>query len=959
MICPARPRLKYNQMAHAIWLSLVLGTPALAQAPGQTPDPSGSTVSAPSQQDAERVVQQLTPTQVQRLSEQLNDQSQPQSVAEPEVPAPGGESAPTPQGSEVAPADEAVSPTDGESSSPPSENPEALESTENSSSSSASDEILIDEIFIDGDVPWIWTDLCIEQIDQCYTGVASRRRDGKWEVDLSEENLRAYNIDSSSLTIKREGSENWVVLDETTYDAAMLKITWSLPLSSLEGQVLNRDEGQYTNVDRGRHPFSAALDYSLAYGQKASGSGRLTIGKGHTALMTSGSMTQGDEFVQGLTWLEHDQPEKNLRWSAGDIVAHSFDPLGAGLLIEGVSVRKVFETTPTKIFTARPSMTGIVDQAGTLEVYSNGVLISSQEVRPGPYTLQQLGVGAGRQNIRVVLRDVAGNRRVLTQTSYYGGSGLLGKGISDYGMSAGQIKPSAILEGPVLPAERVVQAYYRRGFNERITAGARVDWGQNVQSYGVSTVFASPLGQFDLFAASSSAGGRAYAASYLFSSTLFSLGLRHQRQDENYLLPGDLNYFMVGDDDLERVLETSQVSISASVVPRVSVSLAGTRERYDTGAVEKSAGAMVGGQIFKNIRWELSFQQRQRSGEPKQNVAGLTLSVPLGRMQNASFSAQQGGDGGVGYAASWTKSREGEFGFSYAGNAQQRAMGVRGVTLRGDYQGRYGLYGVQLDQLGPDRSVFATISGGVVFAEKNLFFTAPLSGSYAVLRAPNAPGVPIMRENQPVGNTNSKGMALIRNLGAYYPSQIGFDPEALPIDMSPGDVISKRIVPTAHTATVIEFNAAPVFALQAQLMWPDGTPVNYGAIMFSDPINQTVSIGGKGMLWLEGVEAGTYIGDLSTDVGTGRCTLNIEEQSTAIQDVGEVVCERLTTRSSPKSSKEQSTEPQDSPTEQPQGTEVEDPQAHNQGAQQAQGAGQEHPGQEIMPAPPTPEKSDD
>src|SRR5690606_20532522 len=110
-------------MAHAIWLSLVLGAPALAQAPGQTPDPSGSTVSAPSQQDAEQVVQQLTPTQVQRLSEQLNGQPQPQSVAEPEVPAPGGESDPTPQSSEVAPADEAASPTVGESSSPPSENP--------------------------------------------------------------------------------------------------------------------------------------------------------------------------------------------------------------------------------------------------------------------------------------------------------------------------------------------------------------------------------------------------------------------------------------------------------------------------------------------------------------------------------------------------------------------------------------------------------------------------------------------------------------------------------------------------------------------------------------------------------------------------------------------------------------------------------------------------------------------
>ena len=221
-------------------------------------------------------------------------------------------------------------------------------------------------------------------------------------------------------------------------------------------------------------------------------------------------------------------------------------------------------------------------------------------------------------------------------------------------------------------------------------------------------------------------------------------------------------------------------------------------------------------------------------------------------------------------------------------------MGDQNFNARADYQNRFGQYALQADQFAGERNITAHLAGSMVWTRKNVLFGPPLGGSFAIINAPGAPNAPVLREATPVGQTNKRGSALIRGMTPFYPTQLGFNPDELSIDVATGNAISKKIVPTPYTATVVNFDAAPAQAVQVQLLWPEGIPIKYGSITFDDPINQTISIGSSGMLWLEQVPSGTYEGLLNNENGTARCKVVVPEETTGVQDMGEVKCERLT-----------------------------------------------------------------
>jgi len=222
---------------------------------------------------------------------------------------------------------------------------------------------------------------------------------------------------------------------------------------------------------------------------------------------------------------------------------------------------------------------------------------------------------------------------------------------------------------------------------------------------------------------------------------------------------------------------------------------------------------------------------------------------------------------GTSYGGSFSKSRLEETGFSYTGNASRSALGAQNYNARADYQGTHALYGVQMDRMGNQQSTVGNVSGSVVMGGGGFFLAPPLGSAFAIIHAPKAPNAPVLRESTPVGQTNKRGFALIRNLTPFYPSQIGFDPASLDINVDTGNIISKTILPTAYTATLVEFDAAPAQAIQAQLAWPDGTFLKYGSIRFGEPLNQEISLGGTGLLWLEKIPAGSYEGLATTEQG--------------------------------------------------------------------------------------------
>jgi len=248
----------------------------------------------------------------------------------------------------------------------------------------------------------------------------------------------------------------------------------------------------------------------------------------------------------------------------------------------------------------------------------------------------------------------------------------------------------------------------------------------------------------------------------------------------------------------------------------------------------------------------------------------------------------------MGYAASWNASRDGEFGPSYGLQASQAPQGDLSINGRADYQGRHGLYQVYVDQVGERRNVLGTVSGGVVVGAGRVFFTQPLSGGLALLRSPRTPGIEGLRENTPVGKTDKRGDLFIRGFTPYYPSAIGLDTDAMPIDVSPGDVASKTFMPTERTLSVVEFNAAPVVSVQATLQWAGGQAVRYGALTVErNGVPEEISLGADGMFYAENLAPGTYEGKLSTSQGSGVCKFTVPADQTSFTELGTIECQKI------------------------------------------------------------------
>ena len=758
----------------------------------------------------------------------------------------------------------------------------------------------------------VFVDFCVKQTDQCLPNVTARPQGDTLKVLLPQEALDHLSISRPALADFRvDGEDDWYLLKGIEFDPFTLRAEWAIPVDALASQSLT-DQSRAAPIAtvEGQTPATVALNYSVSYGDSVVGSGELAIGKKNTAFLTSGTWSQASgDYIRGLTRLEHDVPRRKERWTLGEQSAGSGDVLGAGNLITGVGVNRTFEMDPLLITNSRPTINGILESAGTLEVYSNGILLLSRPVQPGPFSLEQLGIPNGRQNLELVLLDPNGNRRSISQSVMYGSTRVLAKGLSEYGFQAGSVQRSAFAaqpivdvtqlpldaEGiPIVPPQlrpsldrRVTQAYYRRGVTDWLTLGARADVGDHTQSYGVSMAVTGRLGDLGLTYGTSSEGGRAWNADYSIVGRRWSLGAGYQRLDPDYMLPGQSLASPEG-----RVLQATSVRGSVQLTPSIGLSYQAFQNRYEDGSNERTQSVNLSGQAWGGSRWTLSgFDSKRDNGRPRDRSVGLFVSVPIGRRQNVSTSFQRA-DQGMSSAAAWNMSRDGEFGFSSALQASKTAGGGQSVNGRADYQTRYGLYQVTVDQNQENTNVMGTVSGGVVVGAGRVFFTQPLSGGMALLRSPQTPGIAGVRENSSVGTTDKRGDLFIRGLTPYYPSSIGLDTDALPINISPGDVPSKHFVPTSHTLTVLEFNAAPVISVQGVMRWADGKPVRYGAVTVTNKgVEEEISLGAQGLFYAENLVPGTYEGRLATTEGSGLCRFTVPDSQEAFLDIGDIVCQ--------------------------------------------------------------------
>jgi outer membrane usher protein len=254
--------------------------------------------------------------------------------------------------------------------------------------------------------------------------------------------------------------------------------------------------------------FSGFLNVRTAAGFEAVGSGQGVIGPGlelSLGMRTAGLVLESDfiadfensdsGFERLFTRIVRDDLKRNLRISAGDVFPRGFGYAASPDLL-GISIerrRRLFN--PQENIRLQSFDSFALERPAKIDVLVNGVVVRDFELAAGNYTLSDLPLGAGANEIQVIATDNFGRREIATLSRFLGAT-ILDVGESEFSFSAGiQTEPgnrarSYDSDRPTLAGN------YRRGINDSFTAGIALQGDRFTQALSLESNLATRAGTF-------------------------------------------------------------------------------------------------------------------------------------------------------------------------------------------------------------------------------------------------------------------------------------------------------------------------------------------------------------------------------------------------------------------------------------------------------------------------------
>ena len=739
-----------------------------------------------------------------------------------------------------------------------------------------------------GDEPLL-LDVCIN--DRC-VGVAAVIARGD-DVLVDRAALDTAGVDTTGTTSEHLGERDFISLHQLNHgstfaiDRTLLRLDLKLRADRLPRQRMSM--ATRPQMDAGLQPWSAFLNYGASLGNKSNRSLFLdgAIGRGNAALRTNLQWTPFEQWERGLTRFELDQPEGRRRWTVGDQFATPRDPLGGGRLLGGVGVERAFDTDPYLITFPQPYYSGVLETPGTVEVYANGTLIGRRDVNAGPFTLEQLGIQPGRNDVRVIVRDPFGNRSELATRTYYGGTPrLLAKGLSEYAARIGAPRNGGGLGGDY-EGHAAWQGWYRRGLSDVFTLGGRAEGDEFVRNAGLDAALTTRAGEFAFAVAGSDADGigraNAYAINYSLNLSLVSLGLGSRRAETGYRNLDDPSARLLG---ALRVDDYAALSITPP--GRVMLQFnAGRQQREFTGE-QRSYGMTASMQLW-NRGQLFATAQHVESDTFRDNSVQLSLSIALDR-DSLNVSARRAETNDVthdGYAIDARRSRPPGTGWGYAASLR-RDDAFDSAYGMVEYQGAHGRVALEGDSSDGHDTGRLLASGALVGIGGRMFATPPVESGFALVRVPGLANVPILRENQFAGRTDEHGDLLVRELLPFQANKIGLDVAHVPAGYDLRTP-QRNLEVARNAGSVITLEAPAVRAVKGHFHY---TGVEAGDLAHLAQGDEGMPIGTDGMFYFDGLSTGRHVATIQRDDETVKCTLDVPAANhVGVTDLGDVTCE--------------------------------------------------------------------
>jgi outer membrane usher protein len=603
---------------------------------------------------------------------------------------------------------------------------------------------------------------------------------------------------------------------------------------------------------------------------------------GPRGVLTNSLVGRDDDETSGAvrldtTWTQ-DFPERLATLRVGDAISAS-GAWGRSARFGGVQFGTNFATQPTLVTTPLLAAQGEAIVPSTVDVFVNGRRVASEDVPPGPFTIDRLPPITGAGQMQVVVTDALGRQQVIAQP-YYSGRTLLRAGLDEYSFEAGTIREDYGLRSSAY-GDFVAAGTFRRGITDRFTAELHAEaQAGGAAAAGVDTAW--QVGEIGIVSLTGAAGGDGTlgflgGAGFERSGQRVSLFLRTLYATEDFAQLGTADQ-----DDRPKLRSFGGFGLDLGHWGNLQVSYGQqsnwTTPSNETVALSHSVG--LGGWGY------LNFIASRSTSEDSSTDLFLTWTRPFGERRNASLSAQQSPDAiedeQLEAVATLQQSLPAGSGTGYYVSLSSNEDAQLDYALQGDA----GLIGVQYARRNGTDGWRANANGGVAITGAGVMAARRLDQSFAVVQVADYPDMTVFVENQPVGRTDRKGRVLLDSLRAYESNGVSIDPKELPMDAMLATPATS-VTPAYRSGPVVRFPVVRASATTLRLLLQDGSPVPAGARVQTR--NEQVPVAMDGLVYLTAA-AGRH--EASAEWQGQRCFFSFDrpEGDDPLPDLGNVTC---------------------------------------------------------------------
>lgn len=206
-------------------------------------------------------------------------------------------------------------------------------------------------------------------------------------------------------------------------------------------------------------------------------------------------------FQRGDVRLVYDQPQRALRFTAGDL---NYPVFGYQTVVNigGIGLSKDFSLQPHVPTYRTSEFEFYLDRPAEVRMWVNGSLVNTLQLPAGAHDIRGLAPAVGQNDINLVIEDSAGRRQVLHFSFIYDPV-LLDKGRSLFSYNAGfrrELK-DGVYQYDV--KEPVLSASYLEGLTAETTLGAYAQAEASRALFGIKALHVFPIGTLQLDTATS------------------------------------------------------------------------------------------------------------------------------------------------------------------------------------------------------------------------------------------------------------------------------------------------------------------------------------------------------------------------------------------------------------------------------------------------------------------------